>query len=217
MDRAPGRRSVRSAGSLLALALVVVAPRAVPAVGPEPGSRWTIETATARAGFDLGAFAHTVHGTTGGVAGEVRSLERLPEGTLRLAGRIVIDPATLETGNRKRDRKMYRESLAVEQHPTIEFRPASLGAAGPECPAAAASCHALRGDLTIRGVTRPVEIAVELRSAGAHWLVDGSVELGWGEFGVPDPSFLFVRVKRTVQVTFHVELVPAESATAVAP
>lgn len=61
--------------------------------------------------------------------------------------RLVVDVASVDTGDAIRDRRLRAEFFDAEQFPAIEFRTDGLGAA-------------TRGELTIRGVTRPVDLHV---------------------------------------------------------
>ena len=45
---------------------------------------------------------------------------------------------------------------------------------------------AIEGDLSIRGVTKPVRIPVTLTRRGARLVVVGSTRLQWAEYGVPE-------------------------------
>jgi polyisoprenoid-binding protein YceI len=198
-------------GAALCLAAALSHPASLGAAVPEPGAAFAIDGTTASVGFDLPATLHTVHGRGRAVSGWVAVGERGPERELALDGAVHIDAASLDTGNRKRDRKMHAESLAVGAHPRIEFAPRSLGPALDRCPpdtAADASCWPLGGELTIRGVTRAITFPVAVRAVGERLVVDGKVELRWADFGVPDPSVLLLKVKPRVQVAVHVELVP---------
>jgi polyisoprenoid-binding protein YceI len=93
------------------------------------------------------------------------------EGTINIAddplqssADVVIDAASVDTGDEKRDAHLRgSDFLDVEQYPTLEFHSTKLEPVGDH--------SKLEGDLTIRGVTRPVTLHVE------H---EGSVVDPWG-------------------------------------
>jgi polyisoprenoid-binding protein YceI len=85
------------------------------------------------------------------------------EGSLNLDGdnpanssaTLVIQAASFDSGNEQRDGHVKgADFLDVDNHPQLTFNSTSVRAVGTD--------FVLAGDLTIRGTTRPVEIAVEL-------------------------------------------------------
>jgi polyisoprenoid-binding protein YceI len=68
---------------------------------------------------------------------------------------LTIDPASVATGDENRDGHLRTgDFFDVANHPTWTFRSNGLQVSGDEE-------FVLRGDLTIRGVTKPVEIKGE--------------------------------------------------------
>ena len=66
-----------------------------------------------------------------------------------------IDAASIESKDEKRDGHLKgADFLDVEKHPKITFASTKVEKAGPEL-------YRVRGDLTIRGVTKPVVLDVE--------------------------------------------------------
>ncbi len=168
---------------------------------------YKIDPAACEAGFDLKATAHTVHGTTRSVQGEVH-VEPGDVGTLRFSGTVSIAAAALETANDKRDATMHSKSLLVDRYPTIDFAPERFTPSGP--PATDGSvAGVLTGRLTIRGQTKPQTIAARLALKGERIVASGTFDVAWAEFGIPDPSFFIVRIEKTAHAHFRVEFVPA--------
>ena len=165
-----------------------------------------IDPATAEAGFDLKATAHTVHGTTTGVSGDVTVVPEA-DGRLTLSGKIEIAAASLHTGNDKRDATMREKSLLTASFPAIVFTPehftpnAAAGAGG-------AVSGLLTGRITIRGQTRPQTIAATLTPRGERIDASGTFDVRWGEFGVPDPSFFIVRIESVAHAHFRATFAP---------
>lgn len=79
-----------------------------------------------------------------------------------------IEAATLWTGDEDRDAHLRGDDfLAVEEHPWIEFR-------GSDVEVRSETEFAVGGELTLRGVTRPVELDVRyLGSWETPWWEDG--------------------------------------------
>lgn len=173
----------------------------VHAAAPQAGHAYRIDPGKAQILFYLGATMHTVHGSTRRVHGEV-VVESASERSLAVSGVVRIEAADLQTGNARRDRTMREHSLAVARHPEIVFQPRRL------TPQRGASAFDLAGDLTIRGVTRPAVVSVEIEPRGDRLEVRGGTDVRWSEFQVPDPSFLFVSIDEIARVRFEIELVP---------
>ncbi|HZA76305.1 MAG TPA: YceI family protein [Acidimicrobiales bacterium] len=94
---------------------------------------------------------------------KVRGRFREFEGWLHIAERpedssveVVIQAASIDTGDSQRDAHLRSpDFLDVEQFPEIRFRSTSVRPAGDD------DRYEVVGDLTIRGVTRPVTLDVE--------------------------------------------------------
>jgi polyisoprenoid-binding protein YceI len=167
---------------------------------------YRIDAAASDAGFDLKATMHTVHGSTKGVIGEVR-VEPEGAGVLKLSGRIEIAAASLETGNSRRDATMHGKSLLVESYPKLVFEPERFESSSPQA-ADGSIPGALTGRLTVRGQTRSQTITATLAPRGERILAQGSFDVRWAEFGIPDPSFFLVKIEAVAHAHFRAEFVP---------
>jgi polyisoprenoid-binding protein YceI len=68
---------------------------------------------------------------------------------------VVIDVASLSTHNHQRDNDLRGSAfLELEKYPTITFRSTTAEQTGPDR-------YAVTGDLTIKGITRPVTLHVQ--------------------------------------------------------
>ncbi len=83
--------------------------------------------------------------------------------------RVEIETASLSSGDRTRDDHLRSPDLFdVEQHPTARFRSTGLEVQGTSA--------TMRGELTIKGVTRPVTLDVDyLGHARDPWANDRAV------------------------------------------
>lgn len=112
---------------------------------------WTIDAVHSRIGF---AVKHMMVST---VRGEFRSyragIELDPADFTRSRFEASIDVASVETGNAQRDADLRTGAFFdASNHPTMEFRSSRIERRG--------EAFAVHGDLTIRGVTRPVVLDV---------------------------------------------------------
>jgi polyisoprenoid-binding protein YceI len=72
---------------------------------------------------------------------------------------VSIDAASVDTGNETRDADLQSERfLDVEHYPKMTFRSVSIRPSGED--------YVMEGELTIRGVTRPVSLDFEVNGFG---------------------------------------------------
>ncbi len=117
-----------------------------------PTGTWTIDASHSSVGFTVKhLMISKVRGTFSGVSGTVT----VPEDRFASTVDVTIDPATIDTRDGGRDAHLRNSDFFdVENHPTWSFRSTGVKADGDDE-------FLLLGDLTIRGVTRPVELEVE--------------------------------------------------------
>ena len=123
---------------------------------PAPGT-WRIDPGHTEVGFMGRHFMLTkVRGRFTGVTGTI-SLGERPEDA---AVDVSIDMATVTSGDDTRDDHLRSADLFdVAAHPTAAFRSTEVRWHGPTGPTGPTG--EMTGDLTIKGVTRPVTLAVE--------------------------------------------------------
>ena len=166
---------------------------------------FAIDPADAEAGFDLKATMHTVHGATRRLSGTIEATP-VAGPALGLSGRIQVDAASLETGNGKRDATMHEKTLEVATHPALVLEPERFVPSGDPDPKGVVS-GTLSGKLTIRGVTRPASFPVTLTPRAGGLEAAGTFDVRWADYGIPDPSFLFVRIEPVVHARFRASFV----------
>lgn len=89
------------------------------------------------------------------VSGELVTAEKLEDSTVT----ATIDATSITTGNEQRDEHIRSaDFFKVEEHPEWNFRSTGIAPKGED--------YVLTGDLTIKGVTRPVELDLELNGFG---------------------------------------------------
>ena len=121
-----------------------------------PAARtWTIDPSHATAGFRVRhLMVSHVRGHLGPVSGTVFIDERDPA---RSRVEVSIDVRGLDSRDPKRDEHLRSaDFFDVEHHPTVTFRSTRV-----EAPRGLSGDVQVAGELTIRGVTRPVTLQVE--------------------------------------------------------
>ncbi|WP_380171749.1 YceI family protein [Kineococcus sp. DHX-1] len=134
----------------------VEAPAGLPAVPGYQAGTWTIDASHSEISFTVRHMAVSkVRGRLGSVSGEIVTSEEPG----RSAVTAEVDVTTVTTFNEQRDGHLKTgDFFAVETHPTATFRSTSLGHDGDD--------FVLTGDLTLKGVTRPVTLTVEVSGFG---------------------------------------------------
>ena len=115
---------------------------------PEPGT-WAIDPSHASFEFVARHLMAKVRGSFPGVSGVATVAEVPEESTLE----IEIDTTTIDTKDPNRDAHLRsNDFFSVEDHPTISFRSTAVR------PDEGENEWKVDGDLTIKGVTRPVTV-----------------------------------------------------------
>jgi len=176
---------------ILATALILTA-------GPAWAARQELllEPAATDVSFEVEATGHDVHGLLALESGRV---EFDPE-TGDAAGAIVIDATRAETGNGSRDRTMRDKVLEIALFPRIEFVPAQLTG---ELAAEGASEVTLHGIVTLHGDTHPLALPARVEIHDGRLTAEATFTIPYQDWGLHDPSILFLRVARVVSVTVH--------------
>ena len=117
---------------------------------PAPGA-WKVDPAHAEVGFVGRHFGLTrVRGRFTGVDGTVVVGTDAAGSTVE----VVIDMASVSSGDQTRDDHLRSaDFFDVEQHPIAMFRSTAISASG--------ATGAIEGELTIKGVTRPITLDAE--------------------------------------------------------
>jgi polyisoprenoid-binding protein YceI len=190
---------------IAAVGLLIAAAPPLPPRLPPPASRqtWPAPNAVLRSG----TLSFTGHSTVGDFVGTTTAVSGGVTGNAELAnaqGWVEATVATLSTGNGLRDRDL-RSTMDVAKYPTMRFE---LAGVTVENPAAASDTvtGALRGALTIHGVTRDVAIPARLIRAANTVDVSGAFPVDLGDYKVSGLTKLFgtLRVQRKIDVRFRV-------------
>lgn len=117
---------------------------------------WDIDAAHSDVSFSVRhMMVSKVRGRFTGVSGELVTAERFEDSTVT----ATVDATSLTTGQEQRDGHIRSaDFFDVEKYPEWSFRSTGVTAKGDD--------FVLAGDLTIKGVTRPVEFDLELGGFG---------------------------------------------------
>ncbi len=171
-----------------------------------PVGTWQIDPAHTTVGFSARHMMITkVRGSFGEFAGTIRSAADPTQSSVT----ATIQTASISTNEPTRDGHLKSpDFLDVATYPTIEFASTAVRGRG--------DTYEVDGNLTIRGVTRPVTLKVEATGVGKDpWGgtragFEASAEISRGDFGMTFNQTLEtggVLVSDKIQITLEVEAV----------
>ena len=141
--------------------------------------------------FTLNDVLHTVQGTF-----------KLRRGTInydfatgKSSGDIVIDARSGESGNESRDKRMHKSILESDRYPDFVFAPDRVEGT----PAAAK----LDGVFRIHGAGHEMTVAVKTQPGTGKLDVTTQFVVPYVEWGMKNPSTLFLRVSDKVNIDMH--------------
>ena len=156
----------------------------------------TLDPAHARVTFVLEATGHDVEGSFPLSKCEVHFD---PEaGTA--SGEISLDAAQGVTGNPKRDKTMKEKVLLTPTAPSIVFHPARFRGILPETGAADV---ALTGSVSVAGLEQPLTLVAHVVRSAAGLHLQSTAPVPFVEWGLHDPSVLFMKVQKIVQLSIE--------------
>jgi polyisoprenoid-binding protein YceI len=156
-----------------------------------------LDPALTHVNWTLSATLHTVHGTF-----KVKSAELwFDPSSGKAGGRIVVDARSGASGNASRDRRMHKDVLESDKYPEITLVPDHLdGTVNLE----GDSSLKLHGAFTIHGGTHAVVMEVKSHIEGGKMTATVSFPVPYVNWGMKNPSTLFLRVNDTVQIEIQV-------------
>ena len=150
-----------------------------------------------------------VRGRLGSLAGEIVTAPRFADSAVT----ATVDASSVDTGNAQRDGHIRTaDFFEVDTHPTWTFHSTALREDGDE--------YALDGELTIKGVTRPVTFALEVNGfgpdafGGTRTGFSATTTINRSDYGVDIAMPLDgggVVVSEKVQVSLEIEAVLRQS------
>jgi len=170
------------------------------------GGLWVVDREHSRAEFAVRYLVSETTGVFGEVAGTISFDEENPENS---SVEATIDVSSVDTGSQKRDEDLLEREdfLEAESFPEMTFRSTQVEASGSDR-------MKVTGDLTIRDVTKEVELDVRYRDhsvdgSGTHRAnFEAETELSREAFGIDwggTPGR--AAIGDTVTVTLHLEVV----------
>ncbi|MBI3759228.1 MAG: YceI family protein [Deltaproteobacteria bacterium] len=132
---------------------------------------------------------------------------------------IVMDAASYNSGDTRRDEAVKRETLEAARFPVITFVSTRIENFEWEEKRADAT-STIVGNLTLHGVTREVRIPIDaVLSPSKQLSVDGDLRLQMADFNIAPPSTLFgaLRTGKAVYLSFRIIAAPENQLPTVPP
>lgn len=149
-------------------------------------------------GFVVEATGHDVHGSFALRDGEIH----FDPATGSASGRIAVDAAHAETGNGSRDKTMHHKVLESGRYPLFVFEAKSFEG---ELPTVGEGEVILHGTLAIHGGKHPLDLPAKVVREGDEVHAVTTFEVPYEEWGMHNPSLLFLRVADRVVVTVEAD------------
>jgi polyisoprenoid-binding protein YceI len=130
------------------------------------------------------------------------------KGTLNIAGEQVteaefsVDMTTLKSDSSRRDKQVNTRILDTATYPTATFTLKQPITLTPEALAGSDLTTQATGTLTLRGVTKDIELTLIARLANDVIEVNGSIEIIFADWSIPDPSISAIVVEDRGQLEF---------------
>jgi polyisoprenoid-binding protein YceI len=146
--------------------------------------------------FTLADALHTVRGTFHLKQGSLR----LDPASGKLAGEIVVDARSGESGSGMRDRKMHREVLESDRYPEIAFHPDHVvGTVSLQ----GKSSVKIHGIFNIHGSDHELTVPADVEISRDRWTAVLHFAVPYVSWGIKNPSNLFLRVSESVDIELN--------------
>ena len=157
--------------------------------------------------WTLGDVLHTVHGTFKLRRGEIV----FDNETGKAGGEVVVDATSGESGNNSRDGRMHKNVLESAKYPDLSFTPDRLD--GKVEPTGVSNVK-LHGTFRIHGGAHEITVPVKVTANSGSLDAEIKFEVPFVAWGMKDPSTLFLRVNKSVEIEMRATGRLSQAATA---
>ncbi len=183
----PPESSTESTTSTAPATTEAAAGTTAPAAAPAPdGGAWNI-TQPSELGYRVTEVLFGVETAGVGRTDQITGTLMI-EGTQVTAAEFVVDVASIESDDSRRDNQFRGRIMSTDEFPTATFvltEPIELGTEAVE---GAAVETTATGELTLRGVTNPVTFDVTAELANGRIGVLGNIPVVFADYGISNPS-----------------------------
>ena len=148
---------------------------------------------TSKINWTLSTLLHTVHGTFKLKFGDIH----FDPDTGKASGEVVVDAATGESGESRRDSRMQKSVLESLKFPQVTFAPDRVEG---KVELNGTSNVRLHGSFNIHGVSHEITMPVQVRARQNHLAANAKFDVPYIEWGMKDPSTFILKVSKLVEV-----------------
>ena len=168
-----------------------------------------IDPTASTVAYTVDTTLHTVHGT---FRLKPSSIQFNPQ-TGAASGAFVVDATSGDSGDHGRDKKMHKDVLESAKYPEIRFTVQRYQGTLPPSGTAPAQ---LTGTLTLHGGDHPMTVTAPVAISNGHATADVHFVVPYEQWGMKNPSLLFLRVSDKVEIVVHAVGTVAPAAAAAA-
>jgi polyisoprenoid-binding protein YceI len=155
-----------------------------------------IDPSQTKVEFTLADVLHTVHGNFLLKRGNLR----FDAVTGKASGELVVDAASGASGSGARDRNMHNNVLESARYPEIVFRPDRLEG---KVTLQGTSHVGLHGMFSIHGAEHEITLPAVVENDDGQYAATMTFAVPYVQWGMKNPSTLFLRVSDKVEITIH--------------
>jgi polyisoprenoid-binding protein YceI len=160
---------------------------------PAKWTALTFDTARTTIAYKLIGWPHVTDGTFKLKSGRIR----VDAISGKMAGEIVVDATSGDSGHSVRDARMKSSVLEVDRYPEISFAPQQVESHGVP---RGAFPVVVRGVMTLHGEPHPFTITATVERHGDDAMIQCRFAIPYVAWGLNDPSVLFFKVEQNVSV-----------------
>jgi len=154
----------------------------------------TLDPAASKVDFKLGATGHDVEGSFKIESGSLT----FDTATGVMSGEIHVDAASAKTGNGSRDKTMHGDVLESVKFPLFVFKAQKLEGHLADSGKSTVKLH---GIISVHGVDHALVMPATVDITGSTASAKATFSVPFVDWGLKDPSILFLRVEKSVVVT----------------
>lgn len=155
-----------------------------------------VDPAQSHVDFTLGDILHTVHGT---FQMKSSAVDFDPQsGTA--SGAFVVDATSGQSGSKGRDKKMHKDILESAKYPEIRFAVQQFRGT---VPANGTAQVQISGVMNLHGADHPFTATAPVQVSNGRASADVHFEVPYVQWGLKNPSTLFLRVSDKVDIEVH--------------